>query len=350
MQPIIIECRCNCGTKFSNAERASILESFNALPNHEAQNIALRGCVTVINPQQVRRRPRQEDARQRQSFNYAVTVATRTVPVCKAAFCGLHGVKETRLKKKVLNFSDSIQDGRGKHGNHPKVDAEIRTKIREHISQFQPRESHYSRSKNERRSYLDSDLTVAKMHRMFIEEHPDYSTVKDWLYRDIFNYEFNLSFGYPRSDICDKCEKMTADIKAAQAGGDRNKAQQLITEHELHVRKADVFTVQMREDTETAKLAGDADVICLDYEKNLPLPLTGVGQEYYKRQLWLHNLCVHSMVMDHAPYMYLYAEHYAGKGSNDVISCLDHYICHLPETITKLTIFADNCFSQNKNR
>ena len=40
----------------------------------------------------------------------------------------------------------------------------------------------------------------------------------------------------------------------------------------------------------------------------------------------------------------------AAKGPNDVISCLDHYVTSLPKEIDKLHLFADNCFSQNKNR
>ena len=48
--------------------------------------------------------------------------------------------------------------------------------------------------------------------------------------------------------------------------------------------------------------------------------------------------------------MYFYAEHYAAKGPNEVISCLNHCITGVPARITKLHIFADNCFSQNKNR
>ena len=38
----------------------------------------------------------------------------------------------------------------------------------------------------------------------------------------------------------------------------------------------------------------------MDYQKNLPLPLTGVGQEYFKRQLWIHNFCIHDMANDTA--------------------------------------------------
>ena len=48
--------------------------------------------------------------------------------------------------------------------------------------------------------------------------------------------------------------------------------------------------------------------------------------------------------------MHLYVEHHAGKGPNEVISCLDHYLFTLPATTKNLKIFADNCFSQNKNK
>ncbi|KAK4883195.1 hypothetical protein RN001_006514 [Aquatica leii] len=49
--------------------------------------------------------------------------------------------------------------------------------------------------------------------------------------------------------------------------------------------------------------------------------------------------------------MYLYTENFATKGSNEVISCLNHYInTHKTAEQSSLTIFCDNCFSQNKNR
>ena len=42
--------------------------------------------------------------------------------------------------------------------------------------------------------------------------------------------------------------------------------------------------------------------------------------------------------------------HYAGKGPNEVISCLKYYLSTIPTGVCKLHIFADNCFSENKNR
>ena len=102
------------------------------------------------------------------------------------------------------------------------------------------------------------------------------------------------------------------------------------------IKKAYVFTFQIQEATENAKT-------CTDSQKNMSLPLTGISQEYYKRQLWIHNFCIHGTVQNQAT-MFAYAENYAGKGANEVLSCLDFYIRCLPSEISKLYIFADNCF------
>ena len=337
--------------KMSAEERQKIFDNFNDLKNHEAQNVYLRGCVSVVSDNSVRRRPRNEGANQRNSFKYAVTLRNRTISICQAALLALHGIKASRLKKKVLSFQNQIADNRGKHDKHKKIDDAIKTRIREHIQRFPARESHYSRAKNSHKRYLDASLSIASMHRLFLKDNPDLTkqSCKYWLYKDIFNYEFNVSFGYPRSDICDKCEKYQADIKAAELRNDNTAVTELKVQHELHVRKADVFNVQLKEATQEGKQANNTAVLCLDFEKNLPLPLTGVSQEYYKRQLWLHNLCIHDSVLEKSV-MYLYAEHYAAKGPNEVISCLDHYISGLPQNINNIVLFMDNCFSQNKNR
>ena len=123
-------------------------------------------------------------------------------------------------------------------------------------------------------------------------------------------------------------------------------------ENELHLRKADVFNLQLKEATKSPLarvIDGDTAVIAMDFQKIFPLPLTGVSQEFYKRQLWLCNFCIHDCIYENAT-MYLHAEHYAGKGPNEVISCLDHFLSTLPATTKNLKIFAGNCLSQNKNK
>jgi hypothetical protein len=63
----------------------------------------------------------------------------------------------------------------------------------------------------------------------------------------------------------------------------------------------------------------------MDFEKNLPLPLTKVSCKYYLRQLWIHNFCIHDMKTGAAD-VFLYSENFAGKGPNESISCLDFYV------------------------
>ena len=334
-------------------ERKSVFETFCQLKDHEVQNRYLRGCIQKKGSDNIQRRPRTQNSVARNSYIYSVSAKKKTVKVCKAAFLGLHGIKESRLKKKILNFFSDMTDKRGKHDNHRQIADSIRNRIRKHISSFPARESHYSRSKNKHKKYLDSSLSIAEMHRIFLQESPYLANeCKYSLYKHIFNYELNITFGYPRTDICDTCEKQQANLATAKANNDPAEAKKIETEHELHIRKADVFNTQLCEVTESAlEMNDDCDtaVIAMDFQKNLPLPLTNIGQEYYKRQLWLHNFCIHDNVNNLA-WMFLYSENFAAKGPNEVISCLDFFINRLSSKIRKLHIFADNCFSQNKNR
>ena len=70
------------------------------------------------------------------------------------------------------------------------------------------------------------------------------------MYSHIFNYELNIAFGYPRRDICDLCERHQVATKAAAANSNLAEKRELEVEHELHIRKADVFAVQINEVTE----------------------------------------------------------------------------------------------------
>ena len=39
----------------------------------------------------------------------------------------------------------------------------------------------------------------------------------------------------------------------------------------------------------------------------------------------------------------------AGRGADEICSCLHQYITNLPPQVKKLTCFSDSCFGQNKN-
>ena len=240
-------CRCKCADKFSEDERRAIFERFNGLADHTKQNLYLRGCVKKNDSKRIRRRPRKDNATKRSSYSFRVSTEVKTVNVCRNAFLSLHGISEGRLKRKVLKFDVRIDDKRGKHGKHPHIDDAFKARIRQHIERFPARESHYSRSKNEHKKYLDSSLSIAKMYRMFLSENPNLKgVITYWMYSRIFNYEYNISFGFPRSDVWETCESYAVKVKAAERDGNITDTARFISEHEDHVQSADQFNKQLK--------------------------------------------------------------------------------------------------------
>jgi len=169
------------------------------------------------------------------------------------------------------------------------------------------------------------------------------------MFEKIFNFEFNISFGYPRSDICEKCEQNKVQQKAAAQTDNQALLAQLKATHHIHLLQAESFYKEMSKEV-LDQLDDDVACVCFDYEKNLPLPITNVTREFFARQLWLYNFGIHDL-RGGPSYMYVYSEAFSHKGSNEVISALKHYIeTVIPPNKTKLRLFSDNSTGQNKNK
>ena len=66
-------------------------------------------------------------------------------------------------------------------------------------------------------------LTIGEIHRLFVKRNPVFAhDCKYSLDKHIFYNEFNISFGYSRTDtsICDTCEKQQACLATAKAHND----------------------------------------------------------------------------------------------------------------------------------
>lgn len=92
----------------------------------------------------------------------------------------------------------------------------------------------------------------------------------------------------------------------------------------------------------------DLETICFDLEKTLPLPRIPTNIVYYKRQLCIYNLGIHSG-KDNKRHCYVWVEGEAGRGSQEVGSCL---VKHFKETVhsaKKVILWSDSCGGQNRN-
>ena len=286
--------------------------------------------------------------KRKMSYSYSVTVHKQKQKVCKKAFHLLHGILQGRIEKNVKDQDGDIFDKRGRHTPKYKLPDSITAKIKEHITSLPVKESHYCREKSREILYQDSTFTVSLMHRLFNKKY-SYDQVKYWKYREVFSGMKSIKIGSPRTDICDTCECLNADIIKAKK--DTVEMARLKTVKELHMRKADAFFTQMKASRAPAKrYPNDTIVICFDYQKNLPLPLTNTGKEYYMRQLWMHNLGIHNLGTNEAT-MFVYSEHFAHKGPNEVISCLKWFFDNKVSKSVKIArVFMDNCFAQCKNK
>ena len=240
-------------------------------------------------------------------------------------------------------------DQRGRHGNRPnKTSDEDIEFVRNHINSFPTQTSHYSRRHNPNLKYLSSDLNIAIMYRLYREKclSENITAVNMFVYRSNFHKYFSLSFKKPKSDTCKSCDSLNIKILAEV---DPVKKQSLTNELTLHKKKAKSAYDNLQSDTQVAKKDNDIHVITIDLQQCLPTPHLTVGVTFYKRQLWTFNFGVHNVASDDA-YMYMWSEDVAGRGADDIISCINQYIQHnVLNNVKHLIVYSDSCFAQNKN-
>ncbi|CAI6376053.1 unnamed protein product [Macrosiphum euphorbiae] len=179
------------------------------------------------------------------------------------------------------------------------------------------------------------------MYNLYKQEHND--PVSKYVFRQIFDKDFNLSFHPPVSDSCKKCDIFITKIKTAS----EEDIVKLNEEHELHLRKAEAARNGMDCDVQAAKTDNQTTVFAFDLMKTLATPSLSVGIAYYKRQLWTYNLGIHNLSTGDA-YMYVWDESIASRGPQEIGSCILHFVKNYVST-EKLIMYSDQCGGQNRN-
>lgn len=194
------------------------------------------------------------------------------------------------------------------------------------------------------------------MFDLYKEKWPGDSLVYE-SYRLIFNNDFNIGFGYPRTDTCSACDQFLAKIEIATKTLQTDQTnevfirelEQIKTQKDLHQRKADTFYRRKRDAKRRAKITPHLEAFTFDYQKNLNLPNKSTNDFYYNRKLTYQSFNIHQLSTDDV-FLYCYDETVAKKGSDEVASFLyDHITSKVSEEVTHLELFCDSCAGQNKN-
>ncbi|XP_050298051.1 uncharacterized protein LOC126737272 isoform X1 [Anthonomus grandis grandis] len=237
----------------------------------------------------------------------------------------------------------NVKDKRGfKIGGFNKISEEIENKVKIQIAKFPTHISHYCRNNDVAAKFLATDLTLIKMFNLFIEEE-----TKDKIgfstYKSIFYKNFNLR-RKPVKDTCNTCDSFNIKIKYND-----DLKEQYKLEHENHLVTANEAREAMKCDLKRAKNNAKLKAVTYDMEKVLGLPKLPTNLVYYKRQLSIYHEGVHAGSTD-TPYCFIWTEAIAGRGAQEVGSCLkkiiDNYLVQGKE---ELILWSDSCGGQNRN-
>ncbi|MES9884547.1 MAG: hypothetical protein ABW185_27190, partial [Sedimenticola sp.] len=355
------KCRKNCFQLLGDDHIKNLYKEFKEIGNREMQDAHLFGLMHSHEKSRSRVRSGQRGENYRKSsYKYYVKQSNGNMQeVCRRAFQSIHAIGKSRFERlKKVNETVNPLDQRGKHGKQRKTDEKLKEQIREHISSFPKRTSHYSRNDNPNIHYLHENLNVRRMWLLYLVKHePEHieqirrrekctAKVRLWLYRHLFNTEFNLKFGMPRSDTCAKCDRLELSINETV---DTTKKTELASEKEIHLRKAESAYKELKQCGDRAKTSEDLDVYTFDFQQNLPIPAISSSDMFYSRMLWVYNFGLHDCTTGDG-IMHLWNETTAKRGSSEVCSCLLQTVRERHTMAEKLVLFSDGCSGQNKNK
>lgn len=263
--------------------------------------------------------------------------------VCKKFFLGILQISWGRLYRCLIKEEVfAVMDNRGKNIPTNKIDD---TDVMMHIKSFPSYQSHYSRKDNEQRRYLHPDLNIRKMYDLYVEKcsQENKQPVKEKFYYKVFSTKFNLHFKIPSKDTCRLCDELHLKIRAET---NEEKKKELEVQKNLHLARAKQARVVLKSDQERAD---DTFYVCtFDLQKALPFPKLSTSIAYYKKNMYVYNLGIHSFNAK-TGFMHVWDETEGGRGSQDIASCIVKHMKQNAAAHEQIILFADSCTGQNRN-
>ncbi|CAH2211113.1 jg5609, partial [Pararge aegeria aegeria] len=253
-----IPCRCGlkCHDKVGAAQQKALFDRFYAMESFTLQSSYLFSLVKVLPKKRCSFLTDRRQTESRRSNTRVYTIPNSDglyTTVCKEFFKKVFAVSDGRISR-VLKTKLSIPtppiDRRGKHVPVNKTSEEKVQKVKTFIDKFPKYESHYTLHKSMNRRFLAPDLSLPKMYSMYCDNISESEKVSDFMFRKIFNEQFNLSFHAPVSDSCKKCDNLKIKIDAAHSLEEKY---QLELQKKLHLSKADSAKDNYKKDKNLAK-------------------------------------------------------------------------------------------------
>lgn len=343
------ECRKRCYQFLVEEVRTAIFDEYWSLGSRD-KRVAFIAAHTTSKEVLCNRKRKPESLKSRNiTYEYFFQIKGVRHVVCKGCFIKTLDEKEkfilNALKNKSLSMSGITKpDQRGKLASVNKKTKNEIEQVRSHIKSFPSFESHYTRRTNDKK-YLPSHLNLRIMYDLYCEK-----TDKP-VSRKIYEREFHnmkLFFKKPKVDTCHKCDVLTMKIKVASEASDDKVKSEAEYELKMHHEAADGAYNAKRIDKEAAKNNENKMCFVFDLQQCLPTPFVCTSVAFYKRQLWTFNLTIHNTTTGTSTH-YMWHEGLAGRGANEIASCVYRHLSTIPENVKEVTFYSDTCGGQNRN-
>ena len=374
----LCSCGKNCQRLFSVNEIIDAREDFNSLSWNEKNCFMLAQLRIFRHISQETKTGRKIKERQRQRFDYRIN-ADR--PVCREMFLFFHGETIRRLKylqKHLLEIGTSlpVHGNKGKKPIHAWTDAD-KTCVKFFISNYAAMHGLPDPGRDLRSGHgklkilLPSIMNYKSVHRVYlksmhgrIEKTVEYhSFIRIW-----HEAAPHICFIKPRSDLCIICENHKKSINMAMNLSEEEKIEiheKAIKHLENAKKERDYYhhCLKIAEKAYNSLNMKKRITPCTPNSAKIPMHYSWdfaqqvrypyedqqVGPIYFKtpRKAQLFGVCCEGIPRQ-VNYLIDEAD-FPEKGSNTVISLIDHFfsVHGLGETHAYLS--ADNCVGQNKN-
>ncbi|CAG9825650.1 unnamed protein product [Phaedon cochleariae] len=327
------QCRLKCKERIDDGVRKIIFTEYWSMQSFDRRTAYIASLVST--------RPKESTRSKKPG---------QMIKVCKHCFLSTFDESNKFLtnvlkKKESAHSGITQEDGRGKGTPHNKIPDEVLNLVKEHVSSLPSYESHYCRKQTENK-FLSSYYTLTRIYQEYKEWIPDSMTpVSRTIYEKVF-HSMKIKIKNPKKDSCAKCDKINMQIKNMS---DIDMKQTLQNDLNNHQSDAEYAYDSKRIDIQKASHDKTQSVLTFDLQQCLPTPDIQTSVVFYKRQLWTFNLTLHRCE-DKQVFCYMWDETMAGRGANQIASCIHKYLHdNLDPEKKSLTLYSDTCAGQNKN-
>lgn len=183
----------------SKYRREELRSFFKSLPNITKRREFVARLVKV---KPVERQTTGRKSRRKKTYVMKLPWNTQKVQVCKKMLLDALGISESFVRTSIKKLQPNGKMEEEKRGGRQRVnlekDAQKRELIKQHINTFCRVEPYFG-NKESNKKCLPSDLSVTKMHSMFMADDNRKIDCSYKLYNKVFK-EFNLLFDRPKKD------------------------------------------------------------------------------------------------------------------------------------------------------